>query len=60
MKKITLGHSDLHVTAVCLGTMTFGEQVPQNEAHDILSRSLDLGINSVSYTHLTLPTICSV
>lgn len=47
MKKITLGHSDLHVTAVCLGTMTFGEQVPQNEAHDILSRSLDLGINFI-------------
>lgn len=47
MKKITLGHSDLHVTAVCLGTMTFGEQVQQNEAHDILSRSLDLGINFI-------------
>lgn len=47
MKKIALGHSDLQVTSVCLGTMTFGEQVPQNTAHDILSRSLDLGINFI-------------
>ena len=27
MKTIQLGSSDLHVTPICLGTMTFGEQV---------------------------------
>ena len=27
MKTLQLGHSDLHVTPICLGTMTFGEQV---------------------------------
>ena len=47
MKKIKLGTTDLHVTPVCLGTMTFGEQVAQAEAHAILDRSLDLGVNFV-------------
>ena len=45
MKKINLGTSDLQVTPICLGTMTFGEQVAENEAHSILNRSLDLGVN---------------
>ena len=45
MKKITLGSSDLLVTPICLGTMTFGEQVVEKEAHSILDRSLDLGVN---------------
>jgi hypothetical protein len=45
MKKITLGTSDLQVTPICLGTMTFGEQVAENEAHQILDRSLALGVN---------------
>ena len=47
MKKIKLGTTDLHVTPVCLGTMTFGEQVAQAEAHAILDRSVDLGVNFV-------------
>ncbi|MFN5404611.1 MAG: aldo/keto reductase, partial [Burkholderiales bacterium] len=45
MKKIILGSSDLLVTPICLGTMTFGEQVAEKEAHSILDRSLDLGVN---------------
>ena len=45
MKTVTLGQSDLRVPHICLGTMTFGEQVQQAEAHAILSRSLDLGVN---------------
>ena len=45
MKKIILGSSDLLVTPICLGTMTFGEQVVEKEAHSILDRSLDLGVN---------------
>ena len=47
MKKIQLGQSDLHVSAVCLGTMTFGEQVDEAQAHAILDRSLERGINFV-------------
>ena len=45
MKKINLGTSDLQVTPICLGTMTFGEQVAEKEAHTILYRSLELGVN---------------
>ena len=47
MKTIPLGHSDLHVTPICLGTMTFGEQVAEADAHAILSRSLERGVNFI-------------
>ena len=47
MKTIPLGRSDLHVTPVCLGTMTFGEQVAEADAHAILSRSLERGVNFI-------------
>jgi len=47
MKTIQLGQSDLHVTPICLGTMTFGEQVDEATAHDILDRSLERGINFI-------------
>ena len=33
MQQIQLGSSDLQVTPVCLGTMTFGEQVGEAMAH---------------------------
>ena len=45
MQQVQLGHSDLHVTPICLGTMTFGEQVAEGDAHAILDRSLERGIN---------------
>lgn len=45
MQTIQLGQSDLRVTPLCLGTMTFGEQVDQDGAHAILDRALALGIN---------------
>jgi aryl-alcohol dehydrogenase-like predicted oxidoreductase len=45
MKKITLGQSDLQVTPICLGTMTFGEQVAESQAHVILNRAVELGVN---------------
>jgi aryl-alcohol dehydrogenase-like predicted oxidoreductase len=47
MKKILLGASDLQVTPICLGTMTFGEQVNEALAHAILDRSLERGINFI-------------
>ena len=47
MKTIQLGQSDLHVTPICLGTMTFGEQVDQARAHAILDRSLARGVNFI-------------
>ena len=47
MNTITLGGSALQVTPVCLGTMTFGEQVNEADAHAILSRSLERGVNFI-------------
>jgi len=47
MQKIQLGQSDLHVTPICLGTMTFGEQVNEATAHQILSRSLERGVDFI-------------
>ena len=47
MQTIPLGTSDLRVTPICLGTMTFGEQVREADAHAILSRSLERGVNFI-------------
>ena len=47
MNKIQLGQSDLHVTPICLGTMTFGEQVDEATAHAILDRSLERGVDFI-------------
>ena len=45
MNTVELGSSTLQVTPICLGTMTFGEQVDQPLAHAILDRSLERGVN---------------
>ncbi|GAA6140422.1 aldo/keto reductase [Hydrogenophaga sp. 5NK40-0174] len=42
---IQLGQSDLRVTPICLGTMTFGEQVNEADAHAIMDRSIERGVN---------------
>jgi len=47
MRTVSLGQSPLQVTPICLGTMTFGEQVNEQAAHAILDRSLALGINFI-------------
>ncbi len=44
---VQLGTSDLHVTPICLGTMTFGEQVSEADSHAILDRSLARGVNFI-------------
>jgi aryl-alcohol dehydrogenase-like predicted oxidoreductase len=43
--KKPLGQSDLLVHPICLGTMTFGEQVSEADAHAILARSLERGVD---------------
>jgi aryl-alcohol dehydrogenase-like predicted oxidoreductase len=45
MKTVPLGQSDLQVTPICLGTMTFGEQVDEPAAHVIMDRAVERGIN---------------
>ncbi|AMM23592.1 aldo/keto reductase [Variovorax sp. PAMC 28711] len=47
MQKIKLGQSDLQVTPICLGTMTFGEQVDEATAHQILGLSLERGVDFI-------------
>ncbi|XP_010522477.1 PREDICTED: uncharacterized protein LOC104801083 [Tarenaya hassleriana] len=42
-----LGDSDLVISEVTLGTMTFGEQNTEKEAHEILSYSFEHGINCI-------------
>jgi len=45
MQTITLGKTDLRVTPICLGTMTFGEQVDEANTHAILDHAIERGIN---------------
>ena len=45
MQTVQLGQSDLEVSPICLGTMTFGEQVTERDTHAILDRALERGIN---------------
>lgn len=42
---LELGQSGLQITPICLGTMTFGEQVDEATAHAILDRAVERGIN---------------
>jgi aryl-alcohol dehydrogenase-like predicted oxidoreductase len=44
---VTLGRSDLAVTPICLGTMTFGEQVAEADAHAILDAAVARGVNFI-------------
>ena len=40
-----LGSSDLNVSNICLGTMTFGEQTSKAEAFKIMDFAYENGIN---------------
>ncbi|XP_020222272.1 uncharacterized protein LOC109804820 isoform X1 [Cajanus cajan] len=42
-----LGDSDLNISEITFGTMTFGEQNTEKEAHDILHYAFDRGINAL-------------
>lgn len=45
MKYELLGNTDLKVSKICLGTMTWGEQNTEKEAHEQMDYALDRGIN---------------
>jgi aryl-alcohol dehydrogenase-like predicted oxidoreductase len=47
MKMNKLGRTDLAVSRVCLGTMTFGQQNTEPEAHSQLDYAFERGINFV-------------
>jgi len=48
----TLGNSDVHISRICLGTMTWGEQNTEAEAHQQLDYALDQGINFIDTAEL--------
>jgi aryl-alcohol dehydrogenase-like predicted oxidoreductase len=43
----TLGHSQLQVSTLCLGTMMFADQTPIDEAREIVAHALDHGVNFI-------------
>jgi aryl-alcohol dehydrogenase-like predicted oxidoreductase len=47
-----LGKTDIQVSAICLGTMTFGEQNSEAEAHAQLDYALERGINFIDTAEL--------
>eukprot|EP00261_Vitis_vinifera_P034002 XP_019075245.1 PREDICTED: uncharacterized protein LOC109122546 [Vitis vinifera] len=49
-----LGDSDLNISEITLGTMTFGEQNTENEAHEILSYAFEHVINALDTAEATL------
>ncbi|MEY2633891.1 MAG: hypothetical protein RIR00_2545 [Pseudomonadota bacterium] len=52
MRYVQLGHSDLRVSHVCLGTMTFGEQNSEAEAHAQLDQARAAGVNFIDTAEL--------
>ncbi len=57
MEKVRLGHSDLFVPPICLGTMTFGEQVSEADAYTIMDRAVERGIDFLDTSEMyAVPT----
>lgn len=47
MKKIPLGSSDLEVSEICLGSMTWGIQNTMQDAHQQIEYALEQGVNFI-------------
>ncbi|WP_338766018.1 aldo/keto reductase [Massilia sp. METH4] len=47
MEKIKLGRTDVDVTKICLGTMTWGRQNTEADAHAQLDYAIERGINFI-------------
>lgn len=57
MRYTQLGSSELTASAVCLGTMTFGEQNTETEAHEQLDFAWDRGVNCLDTAEMyAVPT----
>ena len=52
MKYNKLGNTDIDVSVICLGTMTFGEQNSEAEAHQQLDYALSQGVNFIDTAEL--------
>ena len=42
-----LGDTNLNVSLICLGTMSFGEQNTEKDAHEQLTYAIDQGVNFI-------------
>ncbi|MFT7475725.1 MAG: aryl-alcohol dehydrogenase-like predicted oxidoreductase [Verrucomicrobiales bacterium] len=47
MEPVRFGRTGLHVSPLCLGTMTFGTQADEAESHRILDTALESGISFI-------------
>ena len=47
-----LGHSDIHVSEICLGSMTWGTQNTEAEGHAQIDYALDHGVNFIDTAEL--------
>ncbi|MDH5708554.1 MAG: aldo/keto reductase, partial [Hylemonella sp.] len=47
MQYRNLGHSNLQVSALCLGTMMFGDQTDESEAAAIVADAQAMGVNYI-------------
>ena len=47
MNYTTLPNTELKVSKICLGTMTFGNQNTESEAHSQLDYAIEKGINFI-------------
>jgi aryl-alcohol dehydrogenase-like predicted oxidoreductase len=47
MRYKNLGNSDLNISEICLGTMTFGEQNTETQSHAQIDMALDYGVNFI-------------
>ncbi len=45
MRKNVLGRTNIKVSAICLGTMTWGRQNSESEGHEQMDYALDQGVN---------------
>ncbi len=52
MKLNPLGKTNIDVSVICLGTMTWGEQNTEAEAHEQLDYALDNGVNFIDTAEL--------
>ncbi len=52
MNYTKLGNTDIDVSRLCLGTMTWGEQNTEQEAHEQLDYAVDAGINFIDTAEL--------
>ena len=52
MKYRKLGTTDLNVSVICLGTMTFGEQNSQQDGFDQMNYAIEKGVNFIDTAEL--------